>query len=331
MVANGRSAVMPASPKTSPNPYLFIVGSARSGTTLLRRIVAAHRQIAITPETHWVPRWYEKRKGVTPQGTVTSELLDRLANSRRFPRYGIAREDLEQLLEAADPVTYSTFVRGFYDLYGRVSGKRLVGDKTGEYARHIPTLHALWPEARFVHLIRDGRNVCLSVLDWKEKPGASRFATWREDRVSTIAFWWKRNVQLAREAGTRLPAELYYEIRYEALVMQPEEECKSLCDFLDVRFDGSMLRFHEGRTRTEPGLTAKSAWLPITPGLRDWRSEMSKDHLERFEAAAGDVLDELGYERGSTPNSEVVDRATTLRRRFGDDVRRLGQPLPSSW
>jgi hypothetical protein len=330
MVASSPAGT-PSSPETSPNPYLFIVGSARSGTTLLRRIVGAHPQIAITRETHWVPGFYEKREGVTPDGMVTPELLDRLAAHRRFPRFGIPREELERLLPADEPVTYSAFVSGFYDLYGGRKGKRLVGDKTGEYARHLPTLHALWPGARFVHLIRDGRDVCLSVLDWKERPGASRFATWEEDRVSTIALWWKRNVQLAREAGAPLAPDLYYEIRYEALVTRPDEESRALCDFLDVPFDGSMLRFHEGRTRTERGLSAKSAWLPITPGLRDWRAQMRKDDLERFEAAAGDLLDELGYERGSSPGPEALERAANLRRRFADDVRRRRRPLPSSW
>jgi Sulfotransferase family len=312
------------------NPYVFLVGSARSGTTLLRRIVDAHPEIAITPETHWVPRWYEQRAGVTPEGMVTPELLDRLSSYRRFARFEVQREDLERLLEGDGPVSYSTFVSGFYDLFGRRRGKRLVGDKTGEYARRIPTLHELWPRARFVHLIRDGRDVCLSVLDWKERPGASRFVTWQEDRVATTAFWWKRNVQLAREAGARLPPELYYEVRYEALVTRAEEECRALCNFLDVSFDDSMLRFHEGRTRTERGLSPKSAWLPITPGLRDWRSQMRSDDVERFEAAAGDLLDELGYERGSSPSPEALEQAANLRRRFEDDVRSRGRPLGGS-
>jgi hypothetical protein len=62
-----------------------------------------------------------------------------------------------------------------------------------------------------------------------------------------------------------------------------------------------MLRFHEGRERTEPNLDAKKAWRPVTQGLRDWRSQMSQQDVERFEAATGDLLDELGYER-AVPN-----------------------------
>src|SRR5260370_3154585 len=60
------------------NPYVFIVGCPRSGTTLLQRIVNAHSQIAIMPESHWIPRLFDKRKGLTPEGLVTPELIPHL-------------------------------------------------------------------------------------------------------------------------------------------------------------------------------------------------------------------------------------------------------------
>jgi hypothetical protein len=331
MTADNGPAAKPPPPGPLLNPYVFIVGSARSGTTLLERIVNAHPQIAITPSTRWVPRFYENRRGMTPDGLVTPKLVDAITNSRGFEEFGIRRQDLELLADQEQPINYSAFMSGFYELYGRMHGKRLVGDRRGGYGRYIPTLHELWPNARFVHLIRDGRDVCLSVLDWKENARVRRIATWEEDPVSTIALWWMRNVQLIREAGARLDARLYSEIQYEALVTRPEEECRSLCDFLEVTFDDAMLRFHEGRTRTRPDLTHKDAWLPITPGLRDWRSQMAREDVERFEAAAGDLLDALGYERGSAPSPERLEFAADLRRRFGEEMRRGAQALPSRW
>src|SRR5687767_7290835 len=111
------------------NPYLFVVGCPRSGTTLLRRMLDAHPQLAITPETHWIPRWLERGIGVTPEGLATPELVSRLLASPKFSRTEIGRPELEGLLQAG-PVRYADFVRGFFDLYGRVQGKPLVGDKT---------------------------------------------------------------------------------------------------------------------------------------------------------------------------------------------------------
>jgi Sulfotransferase family len=314
----------------SPNPYVFLVGSARSGTTLLRRIVNAHPAIAITRETHFVPRWYVRRRGLTPDGHVTPKLLEHLAGYHRFRRFGLPLEDLERLARTEPPVTYAQFLTAFYDLHGQKEGKPLVGDKTGEYSRWLPTLHGLWPDARFIHLIRDGRDVCLSVLSWREEPGASRFSTWSSDRVSTCALWWMRNVALAQEAGASL-GDLYHEVRYEELVNQPERVCKEICAFLDLPYDDSMLRFHEGRTRIEPGLTAKQAWLPITPGLRDWATQMPDADVERFEAAVGEFLDELGYPRRFPELSEEsVEHAAAIRAAFEEDVRRRRSPLPAA-
>src|SRR5262249_61635442 len=99
-------------------------------------------------------------------------------------------------------VSYGDFASRVFTLYGRSRGKPLVGDKPPAYARHLGTLHALWPGARFVHLIRDGRDVCLSALDWQH-PGKllSGLGTWAEDRVTTAALWWERHLRLGPPAS----------------------------------------------------------------------------------------------------------------------------------
>jgi hypothetical protein len=316
------------------NPFVFIIGCARSGTTLLRRIVNAHPRIAITQETHWIPGFFEKRIGLTPEGQVTLQLVAELLDYDRFPRLKIDREQLERLFHSGPAVSYADFIAGIFDLYGQARGKSLVGDKTPGYVRDIGTLHGLWPEAKFVHLIRDGRDVSLSAINWKGKGDklARRFSTWGEHPVTTAAVWWKWRVALGREGGQWLGPDLYYELRYEALVARPAQECARLCAFLDVPYDEAMLRFHEGHTKDDPTLDAKRAWRPITPGLRDWRTQMSAEDLERFEAAAGDLLDELGYPRAAPlPRPEALAHAARIRDRFTLDAQARGRGLPEDW
>ena len=319
----------------SQNPYLFIVGCPRSGTTLLKRMVNAHPYIAIPHESHWIPRWYEERRGLTPEGFVNPDLISSLLEYARFGRLGLSREDLEALIKSGEPVSYSTFVSGVFDLYGKAQGKPLVGDKTPGYARRLRTLHTLWPQARFVHLIRDGRDVCLSAINWSRKANyfAERFPTWSEDPVTTAALWWEWHVRLAREMGSSLGPDLYYEIRYESLITKPAEECESLCAFLGVPDRKGMLSFHEGRTRTDKGRDAKHAWLPVTAGLRDWRVQMLAKDVERFEAVAGDLLDELDYARAVQRSApEAWEQALMIRGLFTQNVRsRAKYPLPERW
>ena len=315
------------------NPYVFIVGCPRSGTTLLRRIIDAHPQIAITHETHWLAKRFEKRQGVTPDGLVTPELLSWLLSDKKFTRMGIGQDELEGLVAGEEPVSYSTFVTDVFDLYGKRHGKRLVGDKVPGYVRRIPTLHAPWPEAKFVHLIRDGRDVCMSAISWSRAYKlARRSSTWTEDPITTAAVWWEWHVRLGREDGASLAPNLYHEVRYEELVSRPAKTCETLCSFLDLSYDDAMLKFHEGRTKMKSGRDAKRAWLPITYGLRDWRTQMLAEDLERFEAAAGDLLEELGYPRACPhPPDETLARAARIRESFTREVSASGKRLPKDW
>jgi hypothetical protein len=319
------------------NPFVFIVGCPRSGTTLLGRMLDAHPEIAIVHEGRFVADWFERRRGLTPDGFVTAELIDELLAYPPFATVDVGREELERLARSAERVSYARFVSGIFDLHGQARGKRLVGDKTPHYVRSIPTLHSLWPGARFVHLIRDGRDVCLSARSWRKVAvrggSVARFSAWREDPVSTVALWWEWQVRLGREAGGSLGPGLYHELRYEALVDDPEKKCRAICAFLEVPYDERMLRFHEGRTKDDASLDAKKAWRPVTPGLRSWRTEMPGEDVARFEAAAGGLLDELGYPRGAPrPEPATAERASRLRRSFGHDIeRRPRRRLPARW
>lgn len=305
------------------NPFVFIVGCARSGTTLLQRIVDAHPRIAILRrETHWIPDYFRDGIGLTLDGSATPELVGALIDHRTFPRLGISREDLEGLIGNGQAVPYARFVSGVFDLYGRKQDKPLVGDKTPAYCREIRLLHLLWPEAKFVHLIRDGRDVCLSAINWEKAPRlASLFSTWAEDPVTTAALWWEWHVRLGREGEQLLGPGLYYEMRYEALVAQPAEECAKLCAFLGVPYHEAMLRFYEGHEKKKPRPDAKHSWRPITAGLRDWQSQMPSEDVQHFEAVAGDLLEALGYPLvGPYPSVEMLQRVCRIRELFTQDA-----------
>jgi hypothetical protein len=297
------------------NPFVFIVGCPRSGTTLVQRVLNAHPQLAITPESHWIPRLFAKRWALTPEGLITPKLLSRVLGHRKFARLRLDPKEFLKLVADGREVSYSWLVSRIFDLYGKAQGKHLVGDKTPDYVRHINTLHALWPYARFIHVIRDGRDVALSMMDWpKVHPKPGDFATWNDDPVSTAVLWWELNVRSGRAAGRLLESQLYYEIRYESLVAQPQEECAVLCAFLGLRFDDTMLRFNAVPAGSDPGLEARRAGLPITLGLRDWRSQMAPEHVERVEAAVGELLDELGYPRiVSRPRLRMLEHASRIR------------------
>lgn len=274
-------------------PCFFVVGCPRSGTTLLQRILDHHPSLAVGYDTHFIPQSV-RRFALDEDPILTPELVARVKGHRRFSRLGLPEETVMEAASASK--TFSEFVSRLYGAFAAIHGKTLAGEKSPGYCRHIPRLHALFPNAKIVHLIRDGRDVTLSVLDWgKGQPG--RLALWKRSPVATCALWWKWKVGKGILDGRRLGSELYQEARYEELVLEPEDSTRSLAAFLEIPFSSAMVNYHQGRTRQSAGLSAKAAWLPPTPGLRDWRVQMKEDDVELFESLAGDLLSELEYER----------------------------------
>jgi Sulfotransferase family len=311
-------------------PFLFIVGCARSGTTLLQRVLNAHPELLIVPEIHWITEEFESKESLNLDSTVSPEMMQRWIVHKRFPELQISADEF--LLLFAEGISCRMFLTVLLDFLAQKASKHLVGNKTPPYIKQIPSLHAGWPTAKFVHLIRDGRDVCLSVLNWK-KAGrtAGKFATWNSDPITTTALWWKRSVQIGRESGANLGPALYYEARYEGLVEHPENFCRNLCGFLETSYDARLLRFYEFKTENELHKKAKS-WRPITPGLRNWHSEMKPEDIERFEAAAGDLLTELGYPRMfPNPSSEIRRNSREIFQSLTEEVRSKGGQLPQQW
>src|SRR5918996_4286059 len=107
------------------NPYVFIVGCPRSGTTLLQRMVDAHSRIAIIHETHWVWTFFKGRIGMTADGFVKKEMVSRLASHPRFGELHMTTQDIENLIPADRRVRYEEFVTALFDLYGKQRGKEL--------------------------------------------------------------------------------------------------------------------------------------------------------------------------------------------------------------
>jgi len=121
---------------------------------------------------------------------LTPELVERTLGYHRFPRLGLSETTVRQA--AASASTYAQFVGNLYSEYARLHGKPLAGEKTPDYVRYLRLLHTLFPWARTVHIIRDGRDTALSILEWaRGDKGPGRFALWQEDPIAVAALWWR--------------------------------------------------------------------------------------------------------------------------------------------
>jgi hypothetical protein len=335
---NAPSTAGPSQATKTPsyrNPYLFIVGAARSGTTLVQRLLDAHPMLAVVNETYWVLRALWEPTGLTREGLVTRALIEQLMASPKFDRMGLSVDDLTRLMPSDVAITYDRYVSSLFDLYAARRGKPLAGDKSPGYVRRMAQLHELLPSARFVHIIRDPRDVCLSMLEWSSgENAAGQFGTWAEDPVTSTALYWRLSVGLGRQFGAQLGGEIYHEVRYENLVASPESTVTRLCTFLGIPYDPCMTRYHEGKTRTKPGKSSKGQWLPVTPGLRNWTNQLPAEAIERIETVTGDLMADVGYRCRTgegAPRPIVSEHVARIKATFTAFAQRRARPLPQIW
>src|SRR5262249_42860024 len=170
---------------TAVNPYVFVCGCPRSGTTLLQRMLDSHPELAVLFETNIVPRRV-LGKHPAPDLPLTDYLLGQVVGFKWFDHLGVDEETAFGL--AVGHSTFAEFVGALLDEVGRRRGKRFVGEKVPGYVRRMPTLHGLFPSARFIHIVRDGRDVALSMLDWiTPERWLGRMHLWQEEPVAVCA------------------------------------------------------------------------------------------------------------------------------------------------
>lgn len=262
----------------------FIVGSARSGTTLLRLMLNAHPEVDVPPESRFITEFY---RGDTVE---VDRFLAELSGHPRFKEWDLPIDTIREEIPAVDKVPYVSAVNAVYAAHAQVNGKVVIGDKTPRYVENIPLLAKLYPGARFVHLVRDGRNVTLSYANVPFGPKS----------VEKAAALWARRVTAGIRDGRTLPGARYIEMRYEDLVEDAEGEIKSLCDFIEIDFDPGMLDYTERARRAVLPRAAqynRSVTEGIKRNVRSWETDMPESHVELFEAVAGETLSQLGYER----------------------------------
>jgi hypothetical protein len=293
-------------------PAPFVVGMNRSGTTLLRMMLDAHPDLAIPPETHFVP---DVIRAARKRGAKPADVLTAMKDHREWEDFGFSDDEALAFLGEAGKLDPTSALRAFYGAYAKRAGKARWGEKTPRYVLKMPLIQSALPEARFIHVIRDGRDVALSVLD----------RTVKELDAAEVARRWQRKVERARADAPRLGH--YLEVRYEELVADPRPVLERVCEFVELPFAEAMLDYHERsgerleEMRRELPASESSSQLSVERRMEThrrttappdasratrWREEMSTPDRTSFERVAGGTLAKLGYPITEAPSVAFV-------------------------
>lgn len=266
---------------------VFVGGSSRSGTTLLGAMLGAHSECLTVPESQFIIElldgsdWDKDRINVT-------QVLNAIKNHWRFKLWDL---NIEIPLDFEERVgtSYSQLIEWIVRTYGEKLGKaapRIWVDHTPWNLKYACRLFELFPEARMIHILRDGRAVASSImkLDWGPNEIYGAAHKWVEEvayGLAAEAFW----------GGKRVT-----QVRYEDLVQEPEVILKRLCAFLTIDYQPQMTKASGFRV---PKYTSEQHALvgrkPDSQRATAWEKELTSRQIEIFENTTGDLLYHLGY------------------------------------
>jgi hypothetical protein len=287
-------------------PPVIVLGVGRSGTTLLRVMLDRNSEIAIPYESFFVtPLAY--RHGSRPE---LGDFLDDLGRFYQLYEWGISPDDVRPKLR--EGMTTGEAISAVFEVYAEHEGKPRWGDKTPLYMQHLPMLERLFPDARWVHLVRDGRDAGLSFLSLPEGFSGKTWAL--PHTAAQFGARWRTEILAARKLGSHV-GDRYRELRYEDLVTEPERELRQVCEHASLSWEPAMLE-HANAPDVASLPEHKNLAQPPTPGLRDWRTQMSREDALAFEQVAGDVLRSSDYELLEPGTSYPTARGRSELARF---------------
>jgi hypothetical protein len=261
---------------------VFVVGMNGSGTTMLLDCLGRHAELYAFPkETRLIPYLMARERSF---GDLASEanfraLWDEVRGLAVFRELN-GREPVPLPDDWLDrPRSLAAILDAVFRHFAQAEGKHRWCEKTPQHVQHLEALSRLFPRARFVHVIRDGRDCAVSFhRRWKRRP-------------ELTVFRWKKVVSMGREQGRRLGSVRYHEVRYEDLTAQPEQSLTRICRFLGVPFDAAVLQSAQPYLQARAG--RRRDGLQRNSGK--WRSYFQPKTADRLERIAGRTLAECGY------------------------------------
>ena len=268
---NARERIADHHPRKKP-PAPFIIGSGGCGAALLGSMLDRHPLLAVPPETRLPYKLFARMgSGKSAQKRFVGKMLEN-------PRWNDFHLDADYFRN--EIMTMSRFsipngLRFFYVSYAYRFRKPRWGEKTPLYCLTMDNIARVLPEARFIHLIRDGRDVAVSMRD-------TTLANTKD--IAKFAEAWRDRIRKTRKLAESLP-DRYLEIRFEDLVSSPEEVLKRICEFVKLPYDEKMPAFRFDAT--------DSSGVPLV-GV--WKSALSEREQKIVHEITGEILKELHYE-----------------------------------
>jgi LPS sulfotransferase NodH len=288
---------------------VFVIGCHRSGTNLLYDTLLSAGGFAVYRGFLPIYKILIPHFGHPDNPRNRARIVDAWMRSKGFARTGLDASSLSSQL-LANFHTGGDFIRIVMNGVAQHQGVNRWAVYDPDNALHIPRIKADLPDALFVHIIRDGRDIALSLM----KMGEFRPFPWSRQARGLLetALYWEWMVETGRQNGQHIPQD-YLEIHYEDLVTDPHGTLATLGQFLDHDLDYERIqRTGLGRLReSNSSFRGEAKQTPQNPVNR-WKDRLSDEEIADIEALVGASLEQSGYPLTTTPEL----RRLSLRRKW---------------
>ncbi|MEP9410019.1 MAG: sulfotransferase [Candidatus Brocadia sp.] len=280
----------------------FIVGTQRSGTTLLRLILNSHSQIFIPRESFFLMPFLKKRylKSTISGNSLRAFDENIRSNSLFKGTYidGNYRFFLSQLFQQEE-IRLKDLMDFIFSGMCLSENKSIWGNKTISFFRKIDILFSLYPHAKFIHIVRDGRDMFDS---WRKMdPG--------KNNVAFVALDWSIKLYKIEKSLKRIPPNNRITIRYEDLVSNPEVIIKSVCSVLEIDYEPGMMDFYKTSHKYTIPHHSELIFKPLDKGnTAKWKKRLTPREISIFNLLAGHYLRKYNYEieKGRMSMSDIA-------------------------
>lgn len=275
-------------------PLIFIGGFFKSGTTLLRAMIGQHSAIAAGLETYWFDMDWKNRG---------DKFLERLHLLQEF--YNIKEDVMLSIVEESTDA--EDFLNNFLGYYSQSIGKKTWAEKTPGNITQLDRIFTRWPHAKFIHIIRDPRDVLASLRQNKKRDSVEEFSTLWSRFIGNAEEWKKKQGEYA---------DKFLEVRYEKLVLIPHEVTEQIFLFLGIDWEDQVSYF-EGKKEEhgmvlkltgKDSITLRRVQEPLTKKrIGIWEDTLEVEELERVrsrlvDSGVGEVWDRIIAESEQAEN-----------------------------
>ncbi len=280
-------------------PVFFILGRPRSGTTLLRTLFDAHPNVATPVECAFIINMRQKYAGITHWSKeLLLEFHEDVQKHIKFDTWNIDLDRMKaDLQDCAGENTFQNICKVVYFDYISLFPKeeiKWIGDKNPVYATYTPELLKLFPDSKFIHLVRDPRD---NIISLKNVDFEGPF-------TALLAYRWVHSARKLFHIKKKYPGK-FYTIRYEDLVTEPQRYYREMCDFLSIPYNDIVFDFYkkQGEAMQKFNIEKmmkyhKSLFSPINNSkVNLWKTQLPDRDIRITEFVAGKWTRKYGYER----------------------------------